>query len=223
MVSLTSGAIPAHLSVPVPADRRDDPALLMAYANPEPAGLEPNSDITFHPEQWLAPEKPALTSASLSAYVAHGYESTEKRVAEAEKERLCLAQAIYHEARGEPEKGQWAVANVILNRVLSPRYPNSVCGVVFQNASAGYHKCQFSFACDGQSDMGGRGNRIVRESWTRANVIALIAFRQFQKGDRPDYLPAKALYYHTKSVDPSWSTGMLKVATIGHHIFYASR
>lgn len=201
------------------------PQVLNAYARDGLAGAlsASNPDITFRPEQWLERQPPLLTSAKLSAYVQKGYKTTKKRVALAAKERLCLSQAIYHEARGEPEAGQWAVANVILNRVASRRYPSTVCGVVYQNADLGRYRCQFSFACDGRSDMGGKGNRIVRESWMRANVIAMLAYKQFQNGDRPDYVPATTLFYHTTSVAPSWSQAMRKVAVIGSHIFYASR
>lgn len=202
-----------------------EPQMLSAYASDGLARtLGPTQgDITFKPEQWLQPQPALLTGAKLNAYVAKGYKTTGQRVALAGKERLCLSQAVYHEARGEPEAGQWAVANVILNRVASRRYPNSVCGVVYQNAQLGRYRCQFSFACDGRSDMGGKGNRIVRESWVRANVIAMLAYRQFQHGERPDYVPAGTLFYHTKAVDPSWSQAMRQVAVIGSHIFYAAR
>ena len=63
----------------------------------------------------------------------------------------CLAQAIYFEARSEPVAGWEAVADVVINRALSPTYPGSICGVVFQGQYR-RHKCQFSFACDGLSD-----------------------------------------------------------------------
>src|SRR5581483_7347876 len=82
------------------------------------------------------------------------------------KARKCLAEAVYFEARGEPVRGQMAVAQVVLNRVFSGKYPNSVCGVVFQNANR-HLACQFTFACDGIAD-------VIREPdmWERAKVIA---------------------------------------------------
>jgi len=201
-----------------------DTSLLSAYvADPGVATLKsPGGDITFRPELWTKPEKPALDDSVVSAFAAR-YVPTEKRIDTARHERLCLAEAIYHEARGEPETGQWAVANVILNRVQSARYPGSICGVVFQNVSAGSHECQFSFACDGRADTGGIGNRIVRESWVRANVIALAAYDRFERGDRLDVLPPTALFYHTRSVAPDWSAHMRQVAAIGSHLFYAIR
>lgn len=182
-----------------------------------------NEDITFQPSKWLEPEpvEPSVDAQMLSAYATTQYVPTRDRVADMQQERLCLAQAIYHEARGEPEQGQWAVANVILNRVDSHRYPSTICGVVFQNAHKGKFKCQFTFACDGRSDMGGDGNRIVRESWVRSNIIAHAALTEFQAGRRPDALPGSALYYHTRSVAPDWSKVFTPVATIGSHIFYS--
>ena len=198
------------------------PELLSSYvASKMTARL--TQDVTFQPAKWVEPEasEPTVDPQMLSAYAATRYVPTKDRVAQSRQERLCLAQAIYHEARGEPEAGQWAVANVVLNRVVSYRYPSTVCGVVFQNVNKGKYRCQFTFACDGRSDMGGDGNRIVRESWVRANLIAHAAFKAFQEGRRPDALPGSALYYHTRSVAPDWSKSFTPVATIGSHIFYS--
>lgn len=193
--------------------------LLSSYiASNTQTGLQ--DDITFKPEQWVKRQAPTVDSEMLSAYAATKHMATADRVANARAERLCLAQAIYHEARGEPEKGQLAVANIILNRVASKRYPSTVCGVVFQNANGRKYRCQFTFACDGRSDMGGNGNRINREAWVRSHVLALAAFKNFQNGDHPDTLPEKALYYHTTAVSPSWSKVFTPVAEIGSHIFY---
>ena len=139
-----------------------------------------------------------------------------KKVELAEDERLCLTQAIYHEARGESEEGQWAVANVIINRAFSKKFPTTICGVVFQNVRKGSRSCQFSFACDGRSDMG-----TDQSAWKRAEQIADIAFAEFQEGDRPDVLPQTALFYHTRAVNPTWSHVFQRVAAIGAHLFYA--
>ena len=165
-------------------------------------------------------DAPSLNNQILSAYVASKYISTADQIVKNNKDRECLAQAIYHEARGEPEDGQWAVATVILNRVISPRYPTSVCEVVFQNASM-RNRCQFSFACDGISDEGGKGNRIVREAWVKANLIALAAFDRFKAGKPQENLPESVLFYHNLSVKPSWASAMTNVGQIGEHIFYS--
>jgi spore germination cell wall hydrolase CwlJ-like protein len=88
---------------------------------------------------------------------------------------------------------------------------------VFQNAENGFHKCQFTFACDGRSDMGGE-----RRAWNRSARLAAAAYDEFRQGDRPGVIPNGALFYHTTSVAPTWSTKFRRVATIGSHIFYAS-
>lgn len=197
------------------------PELVFAYAARQAPEQQRALDVTFRPASWVAPTEPALNAQALGQYVQKNFVPTATKVEIARNERRCLAQAIYHEARGEPEKGQWAVANIILNRVASPRYPSTVCGVVFQNAGGKKFRCQFTFACDGRSDNGGEGNRIVRESWVRSHVLAHAAYTQFQRGHRPNALPQSALYYHTVSSSPSWSNVFRPVAEIGSHIFYA--
>lgn len=160
---------------------------------------------------------PALTAAVLSSYAEKGFVPTGKKVKLAESEKLCLAQAIYHEARGESRDGQLAVANVIINRAMSKRYPSSICGVVFQNAENGRYKCQFTFACDGRSDMGRE-----RSAWNRSVKMAEDAFYLYQQGQRPGVVPDSVLFYHTTAVAPKWSRTFRRVAAIGSHIFYAN-
>jgi hypothetical protein len=161
--------------------------------------------------------QPALTPQVLLAYAAAGFQPTAKKVKLAEGEKLCLAQAIYHEARGESRDGQLAVANVIINRAMSRKYPSTICGVVFQNADRGRYKCQFTFACDGRSDMGRD-----RTAWNRSIQMAEDAFYEFQKGERPGVVPNSVMFYHTTAVAPNWSHKFRRVAAIGSHIFYAS-
>jgi spore germination cell wall hydrolase CwlJ-like protein len=161
-----------------------------------------------------------LTADLLSDYVsADDFLTTQERKDLAASEVHCLAQAVYHEARGEPESGQWAVASVILNRVENRAYPDSVCSVVFQNAHLA-NRCQFSFACDGRSDEGGRGNVIDRESWVKSNVIAQVAYRQFLDGKRHEDGLTTAMHFHTTNVSPSWASAYAEVAAIGNHVFY---
>lgn len=159
---------------------------------------------------------PALTQAVLVAYAETKFVPTPKKVKLADSERLCLAQAIYHEARGESLDGQMAVANVIINRAFSKKYPSTICGVVFQNADKGKYKCQFTFACDGRSDEGKE-----RAAWNRSMKLAEEAFAEFQRGERPDVLPGGVLYYHTTAVAPKWSHTFRRVAAIGSHVFYS--
>lgn len=159
-----------------------------------------------------------LTPDLVASYVAD-YQQTDERKELADAERYCLAQAIYHEARGEPETGQWAVASVILNRVNSSRYPNSVCDVVFQNAHL-FNRCQFSFACNGRPVDGGGGNTIDRESWVKSHIIADTAYKNFLLGKKHEDGLTTAMHFHTTSVSPSWASAYVEVATIGAHIFY---
>ncbi len=166
-------------------------------------------------------ETKKLNSEIIINWAKQNYLPTKKRIELSKSERKCLAQAIYHEARGEPEYGQWAVANVILNRVKSPSYPATICEVVFQNASTNNYKCQFTFACDNRPDSAGIGNRIVRLSWVKSNLIAKAAYRQFLLGESLGILPDSALFYHANTVSPSWAKVYKIVARIGNHIFYA--
>lgn len=129
------------------------------------------------------------------------------------KAEKCLANAVYFEARGESVRGQIAVAQVVMNRVFSPFYPNDVCGVVYQN-SGRHLACQFTFACDGIPD-------IVTEpdAWERAKRIA----RDMLDGKL--WMPevSKSTHYHAYWVHPDWVNEMKKVYKLGVHTFYRPR
>ena len=126
------------------------------------------------------------------------------------REERCLAEAIYFEARSEPEEGQAAVAQVVLNRVSSGLYPSSVCGVVYQNRHH-HNACQFSFACDG------RALRINEpDAWRTAQRIA----RQVTNGDTYVADIGDATHYHANYVRPRWARALKRMDKIGHHIFY---
>jgi spore germination cell wall hydrolase CwlJ-like protein len=120
-------------------------------------------------------------------------------------EQECLVKAVYFEARSESLEGQLAVAEVVLNRVASPLYPSTICGVVTQAA-------QFSFIRNGQFPIPNENS----ESWRRAIAIAEIA----QKG-LADTIPPSVLWYHATYVAPSWGRRLTRVAQIGTHIFYS--
>lgn len=122
----------------------------------------------------------------------------------------CLTNAIYYEAGNEPEEGQRAVAQVVLNRVASPLWPNSVCGVVYQGGERSDMRCQFTFSCDGSMA------RIpASDKWARAWRVA-------QRALDGDIFPpiGLATFYHTLAVRPGWSESVRPVAVIGAHIFY---
>jgi spore germination cell wall hydrolase CwlJ-like protein len=123
----------------------------------------------------------------------------------------CLAQAIYFEARGEPLDGQVAVAEVVLNRTSDRRFPNTVCGVTNQGVGSG-RGCQFSYACDGNSD-------VMKSAVARSRAEKLAAL---MLAGQPRTVTSGATYFHTRSVRPSWSHRMVRTATIGHHYFYRS-
>ncbi|NVN87342.1 MAG: cell wall hydrolase [Rhodopseudomonas sp.] len=129
------------------------------------------------------------------------------------KQEKCLTDAIYFEARGEKVRGQIAVAQVVLNRAFSGFYPNTVCGVVYQNKHR-HLACQFTFACDNVAD-------VVREPdmWDRAQKIAKAML------DGKLWLPevAKSTHYHAYWVRPSWVNEMKKLYKFGVHTFYRPR
>ena len=127
----------------------------------------------------------------------------------AERELYCLSEAIYYEARGESIEGQIAVAEVIMNRVDSKHYPDTVCGVVKQGADR-LNSCQFSYKCDGQPE---RMND--REAAARARDVAIL----LMKGERRS-LTDDATHYHADYVNPYWAKSLTETAQHGTHIFY---
>ena len=129
------------------------------------------------------------------------------------KSEKCLANAIYFEARGEPVRGQIAVAQVVMNRVFSGHYPDNVCGVVYQDSNR-HLACQFTFACDGIPD------RIDElDAWARAKEIA----RDTLDGKLWLADVGKATHYHAYWVRPIWIREMQKLDRIGVHTFYRPR
>src|SRR5688500_2514553 len=122
-----------------------------------------------------------------------------------DREMECLANAVYFEARSEPIEGQLAVAEVVLNRASSGRYPTDLCAVITQ-------KAQFSFIQRGRFPRADRGS----EAWKKAVAIANIA-RQKLAGN----LPSGVLWYHATYVSPSWGKRLTRQTQIGLHIFYS--
>jgi hypothetical protein len=120
----------------------------------------------------------------------------------------CLTTAIYYEAAREPDDGQRAVAQVILNRVRHPTFPGSVCGVVYQGSSK--PGCQFSFACDGSM-----ARAPAREYWQRARRVAEEALAGSV------FAPVgMATHYHTYAVTPSWNRTLVMTGVHGAHFFH---
>ncbi len=125
------------------------------------------------------------------------------------KNWACLTEALYFEARGETVRGMFAVAEVILNRVDDPRYPNSVCGVVNQGTGKKF-RCQFTYTCDGRPE-----NMADKRARERVGKVARIMLDGGQRA-----LTSGATHYHTKAVKPKWSRVFPRTATIGYHHFY---
>lgn len=121
----------------------------------------------------------------------------------------CFAEALYFEARGESTKGIFAVGEVILNRVDSARYPDTLCRVINQGTGRKY-ACQFSYTCDGHPE-------VIHEprAYTKVGKIA----RLLMDGV-PRELTSGATHYHTKAVNPSWARRFPRTAEIGFHYFY---
>lgn len=121
----------------------------------------------------------------------------------------CVALAVYFEARGEPELGQYAVAEVIVNRMVDPAFPDTACEVVSEDRGPKDWDCQFSFMCDGQSDemtnveARDLAMRIAREVWWYDTYHA--------KG---------ATYFHAAGSNPNWANVFTRTARIGRHSFY---
>jgi len=151
------------------------------------ASLDPVAPQKLHSESWIRAQP-----------IARGGE-----------EWRCLSEALYFEARGETAAGLFAVAEVILNRVESARYPDSVCGVINQGTGRKF-ACQFTYTCDGQPEH-------IRnpDAFVRVGKVA----RAMLDG-APRTLTDGALFYHTTSVSPRWSQTFDRTASIGVHHFY---
>ncbi len=183
---------------PAPADATP---IEVAAASLVLPGFSPRLDRAPHPTE------PEADTASPEA--KHRYADLIGPEA-MDKEQRCLAEAVYFEARSEPEEGQAAVAQVVLNRAKSGLYPSTVCGVVYQNRHR-FMGCQFSFACEGKSlrisDAG---------SWQTATRIASAVI------EGRTYLSevGGATHYHADYVKPGWSRRLKRKDMIGRHIFY---
>ena len=121
----------------------------------------------------------------------------------------CLSEALYFEARGETVKGQFAVAEVIMNRVKSARFPDSLCGVIRQGTGKRY-QCQFTYTCDGHAEVISDSQAFERVSKVARAVMDGVA------EDPTD----GATHYHTTAVKPRWANVYKQTARIGVHIFY---
>lgn len=214
-----AAAITIALDEPTPFNPAADPVLL-ATALPVQSGVASTDqmvDAALSAQlgaQNLAPPvvSPAIyqstlfqTGAAAMPFTVAGRSSTDMLRAS-----LCLTSAIYYEAANEPDDGQRAVAQVVLNRVRHPAYPNSVCGVVYQGTERNDTLCQFTFGCDGAL-----ARAPTSAGWARARRVAVAAL------SGSVFAPVGlATHYHTLAVAPFWRTSLTPTGIFGAHIFY---
>ena len=129
------------------------------------------------------------------------------------EELTCLTRNIYFEARSEPLEGKLAVAHVVMNRVASKYFPDTVCGVVQDGTDEVLHKCQFSWYCDGKPD-------VVDDATAWLEATALASQVYWGRVDDPS---RGALWYHADYVSPNWRKAFAEGPTIGRHIFYSRK
>lgn len=145
------------------------------------------------------------TGPAAAPYVFRGRTSLDNLRAQ-----LCLTAAIYYEGANEPDDGQRAIAQVVLNRVRHPAWPNTVCDVVYQGTERNDTLCQFTFGCDGAL-----ARMPSATGWARARRVAQAALAGYV------FAPAGlATFYHTKAVNPIWNRALNVTGIFGAHIFY---
>ncbi len=145
----------------------------------------------------------------LARPVSGHFEIRSVKIGKRSKQWRCLTEALYFEARGENLLGQVAVAEVILNRVDSKSYPNTVCGVIQQGQNK-RNGCQFSFICDGKVEHIGD-----RDAFEELGQVAWVMLQ-----GKPRILTGQATHYHAASVHPRWAKRLVRTTRIGNHIFY---
>lgn len=188
-------------------------ALVLASTTPAAADAAPVAIAAVPVSPQAAAAAQSLAHKTEEPKVARSRFANLVTPARMQRELKCLAEAVYFEARSEPESGQAAVAQVVLNRAMSGLYPGSICGVVYQNRHR-YLACQFTFACEGKS------LRITEpEYWRTANRVARAVF------DGKTYLDkvGAATHYHATYVRPYWAKRLRRMDKIGQHVFYKLR
>ena len=157
------------------------------------------------------PSLPPSTELEMSSAAAPSFMAGRATATDRARAAECLTAAIYYEAASEPDAGQRAVAQVVLNRVRHPAFPATVCGVVYQGSER--RGCQFSFACDGAM-----ARAPSRTGWLRAarNAAAALAGGV--------YAPVGlATHYHTFAVRPAWNRELVMTGVVGAHFFHRWR
>lgn len=203
-------AAPVKTATKTERDRSSGASVALAYAA-EPPKDKPKAAAAI--DSVMSTKIPPGGLLVPNVDLAHAWvNSPLPSSARSKGEMKCLATAIYFEARGEPERGQLAVAQVVINRLKNPAYPKTICGVVYQNKNM-RNRCQFSFACDGIKD------RITDAgSWNEAQALA----KKVVFDDRTMFQAdvGTSTHYHANYVRPRWARHMKKMQKIGRHIFY---
>ncbi|URW76045.1 cell wall hydrolase [Sphingomonas donggukensis] len=219
LVSLAGAGFSAHAG-------RDLPALAAPRPSPIPVGYEaqdhfPGAALLYVDTPLATPAKGVTGTVALpdlppeaaqfagaasiqpaSPWVLRGSQLDKARALQ------CLTTAIYYEAASEPDDGQAAVAQVILNRARHPTFPGTVCGVVYQGSER--RGCQFSFACDGAL-----ARLPMRSAWLRAQRAAARALAGYV------FAPVgMATHYHTYAVTPAWNRSLVMTGVFGAHFFH---
>ncbi len=203
-IAETTKTLPGDMPIAVAAV---DPALTTPAldAIDQLAGTGSNAPVPF-----VMSDKLAYARADLPATVFDGSVGGSDGKKYSDKEVWCMATAIYFEARGESYRGQVAVGQVVMNRVHHKLYPDTICGVVYQNQSK-RNACQFSFACDGIPE------RVTEEkAWDQAMQIAKDVISGVEYIADVGY----STHYHATYVYPHWAPRMKKNTKIGMHVFY---
>ncbi len=201
-------AVPPAVSQRLEQDGRRSGAALLDAAGAQPAPASGTTGTAPLPALPIPADYRAIPGVDGTIHPAAPFSMAAAGAGDYGRALNCLATAIYYEAASEPDAGQRAVAQVILNRVRHPAFPATVCGVVYQGSEkAG---CQFSFACDGAM-----ARTPSRTGWARAlhNAGLMLAGSvEAQVGT--------ATHYHTYAVRPAWNRQMVMTAAIGAHFFH---
>ena len=194
-----SAAIAQQVTASFPVVAKALPSAVPALAAALPAPVQPLArgniltlPLRAAPIAVIAPVQPLAAMVEAQA------------AGDLDEQSQCLATAVYFESMGEPLEGQLAVAQVVINRARSGRYPTDWCGVVKQ-------KAQFSFVRSGRFPHINAGC----QAWRKAQAIARIAANNLATT-----LPADVLWYHANYVSPTWRRNLTRVEQIGAHIFY---
>jgi spore germination cell wall hydrolase CwlJ-like protein len=176
-----------------------------------------NTDISMEPLEDKTSSTVIVVSSPNIIYDPEAIDTAVEQIAIYQEQRECLAINIYHEAMGESELGQRAVAYATINRTKDPRYASTICEVVHQavldkKGNPVRNKCQYSWYCDGKSD------KIEdEEAYARALVVATIVINTYGNSFDPTM---GATMYHTDEVKPKWRKSFDKTTEIENHIFY---